>query len=330
MIPKTRVPQQGVVLITILLIFAATTVLVVSLQSKFMSSVRAQGLAYSNAQAFEYHYGAELLAMSRLLEDAKLDLEANDTRDHSSEPWAQPQVYPITGGEIRTLLIDLQGRFNLTTLIKDVKAQQVFIRLLQQLQIPGDGQLQPEDILMVILDWLDTDQEQRGFIEAEDDYYLSLGASQGQDFQMPGYRTSQLPLEHLSELLLLRGLSKQDYVKLSSVITLLPDSAALNINSVSLPVALALNPTAGSELVTARPEQGFLSTEVASLSQSQRPALNFNVDSQFFELRVEVVLGDIKSKMKSLIYVPVMQNTQASIKPLVLERDLGWSYYYSL
>ena len=127
---------RGVVLISVLLIFAATTVLVVSLQLRFMRTVTAQGLLAANAQAREYYRGAELLAGLQLQEDAFHDLQNNRIADYQGETWSQLQVYPIDGGEIRTQLVDLQGRFNLSTLQSDKKAQQVFIRLLEQLQIP--------------------------------------------------------------------------------------------------------------------------------------------------------------------------------------------------
>ena len=137
--------NQGVVLISVLLIFAATTVLVVALQVKFQNSARLQGLMQMDAQAKAYLHGAELLAGQYLLADALSDLEESATADHRSEPWAQRQTFPIDGGEIRTQLIDLQGRLNITGLLTDQKVQTAFVQLLRELQIPKDSRVSPED-----------------------------------------------------------------------------------------------------------------------------------------------------------------------------------------
>ncbi|HCK93031.1 MAG TPA: hypothetical protein DHW71_08595 [Gammaproteobacteria bacterium] len=316
---------QGIVLISVLLIFAATTVLVAGLQMAFMRTVKSQGLVAADSQVQEYLRGAELLASIQLQQDVYNDMQNAETRDHASEQWAQLQVYPITGGEIRTQLVDLQGRFNIMTLASDQTAQQVFIRLLDELQIPSDNRMTSSDILTVILDWMDTDQEQRGFIEAEDDYYLSLGSKED-----GGYKTSQKPIMHLSELLLLRGVSKQDYAKLAPYIALLPLDASININSVSLPVARALNVSAGAELVSTRPEEGFTQEDMSTLSENQRPAMNFNVDSQYFELRTQIKLGDALTQQSTIIYVPASTNAEEIETPQLFQRDLGWAYYYSL
>jgi len=320
--------QRGVVLIVVMLIFAATTIIVVNLQARFMSTVKAQGVIYAQAQAQEFQRGAELLAGIILRDDALLDLKNTQLFDHQQEAWAQPQAYPIDGGQIRARLIDLQGRFNLAELVNNSNAQQVFINLLQQLELPSDTQLEPKDIVVIIKDWIDQDLEQTGFVEAEDDYYLSLSAT-GLRSSVDAYRTSQQALTHLSELLLIRGLSAQDYGRLAPYVTLLPIGTPLNINSVSLVVAQALNPSGGGDLVTSRPETGFTPEDMASLSDVQRPLLNFGVESQFFELRSVVELGDVRYPMSSIVYMPVVTDPAQAPLPLVLARDQGWAYYYS-
>lgn len=324
--------NSGIVLITVLLIFAATTLLVVSMQVKFVDSARLQGAIGLDSQIRAYHYGAELQAGNQLQLDAIEDQKESRTLDHASEAWGLPQAYPIDGGEIRTQLIDLQGRFNLTGLDADQNKQAVFIRLLTELNIPADGQVSPQEIMDILLDWMDPDQVQRGFIPAEDDYYVSLGQPGTGDGV--GYNTSQMPLHHVSELLLIRGISKLDYVELSKNVTFLPVGAKININAVDMPLARALNPNAGADLVANRPNTGYTAQDMASLSASVRPSLDFGVSSEYFELRSEVVLAEMKSRQTALLFMPEVQaqqqTQQETPSPFILERDSGWSYYYSL
>ena len=326
--------NAGVVLITVLLIFAATTLLVVNMQVRFVDSARLQGAIGMDSQIRAYHFGAELQAGIQLQLDALEDQKQSRTLDHGSEVWGLPQTYPIDGGEIRTQLVDLQGRFNLTGLDVDQNKQAVFIRLLAELNIPADGQVSPQEIMDILLDWMDSDQVQRGFIPAEDDYYISLGLpGTGEG---AGYNTSQMPLHHVSELLLIRGISKLDYVELSKHVTFLPMDANININTVSMPLARALNPNSGADLVVNRPSSGYTTQDMSGLSASVRPSLDFDVSSQYFELRSEVELSDMKSRQTALLFMPDIQAQQAqqaqqqTPSPLILERDSGWSYYYSL
>lgn len=323
--------NNGVVLIVVLLIFAATTALVVSMQVKFVDTARLQAAISMSAQAHSYHEGAELLAGLQLRADALTDLQEDRVLDSPTEPWGQPENFPIDGGEIRTQLVDLHGRLNLTGIENDPERQAVFIRLLAELGIPRDKSISQQDLFAVLLDWIDVDQLQAGFVQSEDDYYASLGqAGAEKGF---GYLTGQAPLHHLSEFLLLHGISKTDYVELSQHVAFLPLSAKLNINSVSLPLARALNQSAGAELVSNRPSEGYTSEDGRGLSASVRPLISYDVVSEYFELRVEVVFGDVRSQQTALIYMPPLEAGQTAEDapfPQVLERDASWAYYYSL
>lgn len=330
--PRFLQKNQGVVLITVMLIFAATTLLVVSMQVRFVDSARLQGAIGLDAQLRAFHFGAELQAGLQLQLDALEDQKQSRKIDHISEPWGIAQTYSIDGGEMKTQLVDLHGRLNLTGLEADQQRQEVFVRLLTELGIPSDDQVSPQEFLEVLLDWIDADQLQKGFVSAEDDYYMALG--QSGTGEPAGYRTSQAPLHHVSELLLLRGLSKLDYVELSKYVTFLPLGAKININAVNLTMARALNPSAGADLVMNRPEKGYTAQDMASLSASVKPLINFDVGSEYFELRTQIQLADRQSQQLAILYMPELQNQQAQQQPLpmplILERDSSWSYYYSL
>ena len=79
-------------------------------------------------------------------------------------------------------------------------------------------------------DWIDenTDALPAG---AEDDFYLLLDQP---------YRTSNTRLSSVSELQLMQILEPGDFEKLLPLVTVLPETAAINMNTVSAPVLTAL------------------------------------------------------------------------------------------
>ena len=359
----SRKKNAGVVLITILLIFASVTVMVVAIQRMMIQSTSQLATHRAGVQAQEYLFGAEVLASVLLAEDQKQDQETQNEIDHPAEAWAQIQEHSIDGGGIRSRLIDLQGKLNIADLGTDKELQAVFLRLLQILEIPSDRSYQAQDVLNIILDWIDIDNEQRGFLEAEDYYYLeqesfsqpqSLESSRLRDageLESEGklhYLTAQQPFQHLSELLLLRGINRMDWVKLSRFVSVLPSGTPLNLNSISSELAQALMPSGGDLLVSQRPETGYTKEDLNQLPKDQRPKLSFGVNSDYFELKSQVFLSDHQSQMSSVLWRKPLKTTQssgagnaglnqqtpssdASSAPVkVIARDRGWNYYYTL
>jgi|GEM_PF-283180 len=356
---------RGIVLITILLIFAGISVIVVSLQQQMLQSIVHFGQARASAQSYQYHLGAEILAGVLLRQDLMNDYEKEGLQDSTAEVWSKIQSFPVEGGQIRSVMLDMQGRFNLTELTANPKAQEVFIRLLQVLEIPSDDNLQAEDVVQIILDWIDPDQQQKGFIESEDNFYLNRGdferpessptsslaalggygnASESddsifdRDADQPSGRehyitASQAP-RHISELLLMRGIQRADYIKLLPYITILPKDTPLNINTISEILALALVPVGGDQLVRQRPEQGYTAEEVKVLPQATQPPLNYGVTSEYFELRSEITLADNVSQLSSVLHrakLPAKPQQIDEIElPKVVDRDGVWSIYYTL
>jgi general secretion pathway protein K len=216
--------SRGVALVTVLLMVSIATVLVVSMTSKQYFSVRRQGNIFINTQAWQYVLSLEQWATVVLNSDAR----ENQT-DSFSDDWhiGIPET-TVQQAQIAARITDLQGRLNLNNLIKGNKLSKddfaVFKRLMNELEIDNG-------ILNAIVDWIDADSEPRYPGGAEDNYYAS---------QTPGQRTANQPIVHTEELLKIKGITTDIYLKLQPYISALPGYQSVNINTASDKVLMAL------------------------------------------------------------------------------------------
>jgi len=109
--------QRGVALFTALLIVFLATVAAVALASLQQFAIRRSTILEHQQQARLYALGAEQFAVQVL----KRDREDSET-DHLNEDWAAPLAVPIDGGELVGTVKDMQGCFNLNTLLKTEQA----------------------------------------------------------------------------------------------------------------------------------------------------------------------------------------------------------------
>ncbi len=87
------------------------------------------------------------------------------------------------------------------------------------------------DLSDAVQDWLDRDVQPRFPHGAEDDYYLGL---------RPAYRAGNGPFAHVSELLLVRGITPEIYHRLRPYVTVLPPNSPINVNTAPVPVLRSL------------------------------------------------------------------------------------------
>lgn len=210
--------QRGVALITAVLIVALATILAVNVGFNGFMDQRRSATRYALDQGFQVAVGAEAWAADTLRRDA---IES-PKQDDLTEEWATPiPPIPIEGGEVAGFLEDMQGRFNLNSLVvrqgeqlrPDPLAIRRFERLLEILELETKW-------AGVIADWIDTDG-QAGFPDgAEDSIYTS---------QTPPYRTAEMPITRTSELLALAEFGLDRYRKLEPYVTALPMGTPINL-----------------------------------------------------------------------------------------------------
>ncbi|NOR51061.1 MAG: hypothetical protein GQ470_00435, partial [Gammaproteobacteria bacterium] len=168
-----RAQQQGVALITAMLVVTLATILAVGMTSRQQIDIRRTGNILNLEQLLIYQKAVEDHA-TPLLKNYWEDLEFLTKEEYEKYTAFSDFGYQeaIEGGSIKvSLALDAQGRFNLNSLVKNgEKNEQMMVRfrrLLNNLQLDSE----PVD---AIVDWLDTDIEITYPSGAEDEHYLSM------------------------------------------------------------------------------------------------------------------------------------------------------------
>lgn len=249
--------ERGAALLTVLLLVAVMTVLLVAVLDDIRFGLRRTGNAQALAQAQWYALGSEELARARI---RQLD---RDGRTTLAGGWnGRPFVFPIDGGTMRVRLDDASACFNLNSVVEGAPNQWVrreagvrqYIALLLALDFTPARAAAMADALV---DWIDRDQVP-GPAGAEDPAYAARGG---------GYRTSGALLAEASELRAIAGHDAAAYARLRPHVCAQPDSALspININTLTEDDAVllamlsdnVLDPAAARRVIAARPAQGW-------------------------------------------------------------------------
>ncbi len=282
--PKIK-SNQGVALITVLLVVTMATTAAVAMSSRQHIDIRRTENTLFIGQAAEYLSGVELWSQRILAKDRK-----DNKTDDSNEAWAtRLPPLPVEGGYVSGYIEDLQGRININNLQqKDAagkRAQARLKRLLAQLEIN-------QGLINLLLDWIDADQEVRFPEGAEDGYYLGL---------QPPYRAANRILQSTSELMLLKDMTRKQIDKLKPFISTLPQTTAININTASVEVLMTLaddlSATEIQALVKKREDKAyqkvadFLAEKV--FVGKNISAEDLSVSSNYFLLHAEAGIGTL-------------------------------------
>ena len=221
--------QRGVALITAIVLVAIATVLAVHIGTRAALDLRRTAGLVSLDQGWHVALGAEAWAAEVLRDDWEDEKEF----DHLAEAWARPlPPLPVDGGEVRGALEDMQGRFNLNSLVdSDGTAVEDAIEIFERLLTNAGADPRWARIMA---DWLDTDTIP-GFPEgAEDGSYLS---------QSPPYRAANGTVSTTTELMALPGMTREEYERIRPYVAALPGRTPINICTAPAQVLDAL--TAG-------------------------------------------------------------------------------------
>lgn len=303
--------QQGVALITAILITALVSSVAISLAwDNALDMRRTMTLLYRD-QAVHVALGAESWVQSILRDD----LSETDT-DHLGEIWASdlpalPVQSAAVQGELFGSIEDLQGRFNVNNLIDqdgeiDELALEQFQRLLQVLEIDPR-------FAGIAADWIDANLE-AGFPDgAEDAIYTGF---------IPAYRAANVPLSNVSELAAIEGMDKETFDILRPHIVALPGRTGINVNTATAAVLQSLdeNLTASDVdgLVSEREDGGFADVQT-TFSTIVTPEILPSIEdtSSYFQLKVVVQIATVR-----IIYFTTLQRgPRGDVVPIL--RSLG-------
>lgn len=293
--------QNGLALISVLLIFAIVAVLAGSMIERQGLDIQRSANLQALQQARAYSNGIEYAVRVGL----QLDYENTEDVDHLLEEWAQERTFPLSPGMAYIKIFDAQARFNLNSLHPSASnsAEQLkrFKYLLAELGLD-------ESIASNTASFMNEESQ-------SDDDYLSA--------EVP-YRASYSLFKHPSELLLVNLVDADGYRLLMPYISTLPITAQLNVNTASNIVLSSLSNDfsidEANAVISERGEDGFSAvSDFWSLSEISAFTTNssdeddetskdlwdkadFSVNSEYFEVFAKVELADRIATVEMLIY----------------------------
>ena len=295
--PLKKRKQSGVALLTVLLLVAVMSVLVMSMLDDIRFGLRRASNAQAMAQAQWYALGAESLAMARL---DQLSARTGGRPGLPGDLDGQPLVFPIEHGAISARMSDASACFNLNSVVEGTvelwqrreAGSRQFAALLQALDVPAQ---QAAGLVDGLVDWIDSDQSP-GPAGAEDATYLARD---------PAYRSSGALLAEVTELRAISGFDDAVYRRLRPHVCALPTAglSPLNVNALGEDDAVlltmltdgALAPAAAKRLLRARPAAGWPDLDsfwaqpmLAGVEVTHDVRGQVALRSRFFALQVQV------------------------------------------
>jgi general secretion pathway protein K len=289
-----RTPQQGVAIITALLIVAIVATIGVSLATHLQLDVRRTGNIIGNEQALLYTINAEDFAR-RILKTDRL----NSQSDSLDENWAlEIPPLPIAGGYITGKITDMQACFNLNNVIATgavvAIAKERFEILTTQIGYPAG-------LSDALVDWLDADLNTTIPDGAEDGYYTNLDQP---------YRTANSAMLSASELRLVKGFEDDGlFQKIAPLVCALNATTAINVNTapaeVLISLAKGISQSDIESVLAARTAAPFNDVtdmlKIGNLSTVITKPDGLSVGSDHFLLRTESVIGQARVTTYSVL-----------------------------
>ena len=292
--------QSGIALITAVLVVAVAVIAATAmLVTQNVAIHRSSNLRFVE-QAWWYGAGVE----NWVGEILRKDREEGDEVDHLGEDWAQPVDYlPIEGGFVSGQVLDQQGCFNINNLDGPYaeQAAEQFKRLLGFLE-GADPYIAP-GLVQAIQDWIDPGLDPRTPGGAEDSIYTGFD---------PPYRAANRPMQSVSELMLVNGMTPELYQALLPYVCAVPDRNDLRINvNTAKPRVLAslaegLTEKDGDTLAARQVERPYESTQDFRAEDTLRgksvDERMISVATGYFLLTGEIRVGNGRVRLYSLIF----------------------------
>ncbi len=339
--------QQGVALITVMLIVAMCVVIATQMTGRLQMQMQRSTNISFNQQAYWYAMGAEAFTKRVLITAFKEEEEVT----HLGQIWAQGETtYPVDFGEISGEITDLQSCLNLNALRaplgnnnagsgsgsdsksgeannnanlknKKVPARLALETIIINLQLEGISQFEAESMADALTDWLDEDGRISSAGGAEDDDYASR--------EFP-YLAANNHLASINELRIVEHFTPAVINALKPFVCVLPasDMHKININTLNaeqpelLQALLDSTLEEAQQILSARGEKGFETIEdfynlpeVTKLKSSDDKKDQFVVDSEYFKLKASASFNNSYFAFNSVMkitnnkYIDVISRT---------------------
>ena len=323
--------QQGVALITVLLIVALAAILATEMTARLQLQMQRTANITFNQQAYWYAMGAEAFAKRVLATDFKDDPENTNL----GQNWAQGETsYPVDFGQITGEISDLQACLNLNGLKAEnkgkkgsgknkVPAREALEELIVALNIDNIGQFEAESMGDALTDWLDENSALSSASGAEDNDYASLAFP---------YLPANNFLASVEELRVVAHFTVPVINAIKPYVCVLPNDARheININTISpeqpelLQALLKISVDDASQILSAREEDGFKDTndffilpEMSKVKLTDEIKDQFVVDSEYFTLKTTASFNSSYFALNSIMKID--NNTNIT----VISRTIG-------
>ena len=302
---------RGVALITALLVTALAGSVAANMAWDNALDWRRTMVMLYRDQAIQVAVGSEGWVQTILRDDL-----ASSENDHLEEIWATDiPVLPIDSdavqGQIWGEIEDLQGRFNINNLVAGDEVNEPALRQFERLL----AILNLDPVLAdAIIDWLDSEQQERIPGGAEDPLYSGL---------TPAYRTSDRALSNVTELAAVAGMDRVSFEILQPHISALPGYQPVNVNTAGIPVLQSLGENlteADAEAIIGMREGGGIQDISDSLGAIVDPELlqgGISDTTSFFQLKAVVQIDTVRLSLFTVMY----RDAQGNVTPVL--RSLG-------
>jgi len=278
--------QQGVALITVLLVVA----LVVIIASSMTGRLQLIANRTINQQLYQQGLWSAMAGEQLVYKVLKQDFKDDPNSVNLEQLWARKgMIFPLDNGQLSGEVQDLHSCFNLNVLatapppekqFDPTVQQRQFETLLRALEIE---EYQLEQLSSTIRDWVDSNSKVESSLGAEDDSYASR--------QVP-YLTANSPMVSVTELMAIEGMTAALYRKIRPYVCVIPNQTewAININTIDVEQPELLMAIFGGKY--------SLSLDDASAVLSSRDDQGFSDKNDFFNRQEIKSLGKISDDFK--------------------------------